>query len=166
MKKAVLKSQIQNGFYNTKVTEEGEYNNELDGEGYSINSLWVMVRSAESRDSELMQSARKSLEFYKNAYEKDNSLYLSYDENGNAISEDQSPWVYALVGRAAIQLKDADFSDKMLRELFKFQVMDKDSRLNGAFAEGSAELPYAGQFTIQETILTLQTYLSEVTANK
>ncbi|PIN69749.1 hypothetical protein COV93_04210, partial [Candidatus Woesearchaeota archaeon CG11_big_fil_rev_8_21_14_0_20_43_8] len=61
MKKAVLDAQIANGLYNQQLTLKRDHGTGPDGGGYSINSLWIMVRSAESNDTELMDSARKGL---------------------------------------------------------------------------------------------------------
>ncbi|HYD03277.1 MAG TPA: glycosyl hydrolase family 8, partial [Alphaproteobacteria bacterium] len=83
MKQATLEAQLENGQYNSMLTKKREYGNGIDGGGYSINSMWIMVRSAESKDPQLMESARKSLQFYKNKYQIDNELYAQYDSSGN-----------------------------------------------------------------------------------
>src|SRR3989344_3182374 len=127
MKNATLHAQIHNGLYNSELTEKREYGNGIDGGDYSINSLWMMVRSAESSDTELRDSARKSLEFYKHRFEIDNDIYASYNSEGNALSPSSTPWVYALVGRAAVALDEQEFSEKMIKKLAHYQIKDNKS---------------------------------------
>ncbi|MBI2546786.1 hypothetical protein HYV81_06430 [Candidatus Woesearchaeota archaeon] len=159
MKEAVLKAQIHNGLYNSMLTEKRQFGNGIDGGGYSINSMWIMVRSAESDDPELQAAARKSLEFYKGKFGLENQLFALYSSNGDAFSPNDSPWVYALVGRAAVALGDYKFADAMVQKLTEFQVMDKDSPHYGAIPEGDENERRIGQFTMQESILTLQDYV-------
>ncbi|SRR3989344_5660623 len=158
MKKAFIEAQLQNGLYNSKLDEERKYSNSLDNGAYSINSLWMMVRAAESGDEELRASAQKSLDFYKSSFETDGVLHNSYDASGNAVDTSDSPWVYALVGRAAIELGDREFAEKMITKLMEFQVMNEESLYFGAFVEGSNETPFVTQFTMQESILTFEAY--------
>lgn len=157
MKEAVLNAQIHNGLYNQMLTIERKYGNSVDNGGYSINSLWIMVRSAESSDLELVQSAKKSLKFYKEKYEQEGKIYQSYDSSGMPLIKHEAPWVYALVGRAALNLEDWEFSEQMMDELLKYQEI-KDHQLLGAIIEGSARDRRVGQFTMQESILTMQDY--------
>lgn len=158
MKSAVLKSQIENGLYNSQLNEERQYGNGIDDGGYSINSMWIMIRSAESNDSELRQSASKSLEFYKKKFAQDGELYSLYSSNGDALSPFDTPWVYALVGRAAIELGDKDFAEKMVNKMLDKQVMNT-SLLYGSFPEDSKGGMKVGQFTMQESILTLLQFI-------
>jgi endo-1,4-beta-D-glucanase Y len=168
MKKASLKAQIANGLYNSMLTENRQYGNGIDAGGYSINSMWMMVRNAESGDIDLMQSANKSLQFYKNKYMVDNELYATYGSNGDALSPTDTPWVYALVGRAAIALNDKDFSEKMMQKLTDEQMSDTKSQFFGSFPEDYGNGKRVGQFTMQESILTMQKFLekeSETSSN-
>lgn len=160
MKTAILNAQIHNGLYNSQLTEARTYGNGMDGGGYSINSLWIMVRSAESGDPELMESARTSLQFFKDKYFIDAAIYTLYDSSGNALSSGDAPWGYALVGRAAVALGDKEFADEMISKLLASQVTDEESPLYGAFPEGAGDELRVGQFTMQESILTLQDYLA------
>lgn len=160
MKESVIMSQTTSGVYNTQIDANGNFHNTLDNGNYSINSLWVMVRAAESGDKDLRTSATKALSFYKDRYETDGKLYASYDINGNPATLDESTWVYALVGRAAIALGDEEFADKMVDRLVERQVNDPSSDLYGAFLEGPEDSLAASQFTIQESILTLQAYMN------
>ncbi len=157
MRGAVLNAQLSSGVYNTRLDSERKQLN-LDEAHYSINSLWVMVRAAESKDPELQGSAKKSLEFYKRAFARDGKLFTSYDGGGIPASDSDSPWVYALVGRAAVALADEEFSTEMMRKLAEFQDKDPNSELYGAFLEGFENESVAGQFTNQESILTIQDY--------
>ncbi len=158
MKNAVLKAQLQNGLYNSMLTQDRQYGNGIDNGGYSINSLWIMVRSAESNDSQLQASANKSLAFYKEKYALDGELFQKYGSDGNALIREDAPWVYALVGRAAVALGDKEFSKTMVEELMKKQVSNQQSPLYGAIPEGTPSHQRIGQFTMQESILTLQAY--------
>lgn len=158
MKAATLEAQIHNGLFNSQLTEARRYGNGLDGGGYSINSLWIMVRSAESNDAQLRAAARESLGFYMEKYEVDGALFGVYSSNGDALSPDESPWVYALVGRAATHLGEKTFAEAMMQELNELQVMERDSEYYGAIPEGSADDLRIGQFTMQESILTMQSY--------
>lgn len=163
MKNAVLLAQLENGLYNQHLTEQRNYGNGLDDGGYSINSLWIMVRAAESNDPELMKSAGKALNFYKKEWAKDGNtvLFTKYDSNGNALSSHDSPWVYALVARAAIALDDQEFIQEMLEKLQEFQQNEVNSILYGSFPEDLLNNPRVGQFTMQESILTMQSYLQK-----
>jgi endo-1,4-beta-D-glucanase Y len=160
MKKASLKAQLVNGLYNSMLTESRQYGNGIDAGGYSINSMWMMVRNAESSDKELMQAANKSLQFYKNKYQVDGELYATYGSNGDALSPADTPWVYALVGRAAIALDDKEFSDQMIKKLIEKQINNSSSQFFGAFPEDYKNKTRVGQFTMQESILTMQAYRS------
>ncbi len=161
MKEAYLGAQLPSGLYQTELTENRAYTTMLDGGNYSIHAFWMMVRAAESEDKELQQSALKALDFYKASFYKDNKIYTAYNEVGQPSSSTDAPWVYALVGRAAIELGDYKFSEDMMKKLLEFQNMDPNSEYYGAFNEGSKEQPVATQFTIQESILTLQDYLNK-----
>lgn len=158
MKDATLKAQIANGLYNNMLTNQRAYGNGIDGGGYSINSLWMMVRSAESKDTQLMHSANLSLQFYESKFGNDAALYAQYDSDGNPLSASDNSWVYALVGRAAIALGDKTFSELMIRKLLEHQVASNLSQLFGAFPEGFGDQTRVGQFTMQESILTLQAF--------
>ncbi|HLP79477.1 MAG TPA: hypothetical protein VK158_02500, partial [Acidobacteriota bacterium] len=160
MKDAVLGAQIQNGLYNSMLTQSRHYGNGIDAGGYSINSLWIMVRNAESGDLQLMESANKSLQFYRNKMVIDSELYAQYDSTGNPLSPTDTPWVYALVARAAIALNDREFSDLMIEKLLEHQNLDSQSWLYGSFPEGYAQDTRVGQFTMQESILSLQDYIA------
>jgi len=158
MKEAVLDPQIHNGLYNSMLTNLRAYGNGIDGGKYAINSLWIMVRAAESGDPELMESAKESLEFYKKQYQINAELYAEYGSNGDPLSPGDSPWVYALVGRAAVALDDKEFAGEMIDKLISKQVLDQQSSYYGGFPEGSLGEMRIGQFTVQESILTLQDY--------
>lgn len=159
MKNAVLKGQIHNGLYNSMLTESRQYGNGIDSGGYSINSMWIMVRNAESGDKDLLASANKSLHFYRQKFAIDAELYSMYGSNGDAMSPSDTPWVYALVGRAAIALGDEEFSDKMIVKLIEHQITNPASSIYGSFPEGKGNYQRIGQFTLQESILTMQDYL-------
>jgi endo-1,4-beta-D-glucanase Y len=159
MKAASLKAQLANGLYNSMLTESRQYGNGIDGGAYSINSMWMMVRNAESGDPDLMQSASKSLQFYKDKFTVDAALYASYSSNGDALSPSETPWAYALVGRAAIALNDKPFSQAMIQKLLSLQVLDSTLPIFGAFPEYYGQQVRVGQFTMQESILTMQDYM-------
>jgi len=161
MKAATLKAQIANGLYNSQLTIDRVYGNGIDGGGYGINSLWMMVRNAESNDPELMASANKSLQFYKSKFIVDGELYGMYGSNGDALSPTDTPWAYALAGRAAIELNDPDFAKQMIAKLLEHQVNDNASLYYGAFPEDYKSSKRIGQFTMQESILTMQDYLKK-----
>jgi len=162
MKKASLNAQIANGLYNSMLTESRQYGNGIDAGGYSINSMWMMVRNAESSDNELMQSANISLQFYKNKFQEDGELYANYGSNGDALSPADTPWVYALVGRAAVALNDTDFSQKMMQKLIDKQISDNSTQYFGAFPEDYENTSRVGQFTMQESILTMQDFADKI----
>ncbi|MBI2144743.1 hypothetical protein HYU18_00295 [Candidatus Woesearchaeota archaeon] len=159
MKNASLGAQIHNGLYNSQLTDKRAYGNGIDNGGYSINSLWIMVRNAESNDQDLKKSARKSLDFYKQRFAKDGKLYASYQSNGEPTGNAESPWVYALVARAAVNLEDWDFSHTLKDKLLEYQDFNASSPFYGAFPEGRKPDLRVGQFTMQETILTLQGFM-------
>jgi endo-1,4-beta-D-glucanase Y len=159
MKEATINAQIHNGLYNSQLTEDRDYGNGMDGDGYSINSLWMMVRAAESLDPELKASARKSLEFYMKQYEEHGRISAIYSSSGDAMTDDDPAWVYALVGRAAVALGDHSFSRDMMDELIGKQISDEESYLYGAIPEGSSSGIAIGQFTMQESIITLHNYV-------
>ncbi|MFW6282561.1 MAG: glycosyl hydrolase family 8 [Minisyncoccales bacterium] len=154
MKKSVLESQLENGLFNPVINNKGEYINTLE-EGYSINSMWVMVRAAESGDKDLQEAARKSLEFYKSKYETEGYIAGAYDEEGNELSG-ETLWAYALIGRTAVALGDAEFSKEIVTKILERQNTNPESEFYGSFPEG--ESTYVSQFTLQEIILTLQEY--------
>ena len=158
MKQAFLDAQLDNGLYNPELTESRDEGNGLDLGEYSINSMWMMVRAAESDDAELQASARKSLDFYKKKFSTDNAVYSSYTSSGEP-SFVESAWAYALVARAAIALEDAEFSKDMINKLISFQVMDNNSVYFGAIPEGADKR--VGQFTMQEAILTMQDFVEK-----
>jgi endo-1,4-beta-D-glucanase Y len=158
MKNVTLDAQIANGLYNSMLTKERKYGNGIDGGGYSINSMWIMLRNAESKDPQLMQSANKSLQFYKNKFQIDSELYAQYGSNGDPLSPSDTPWVYALVGRAAIALGDREFSTQMIEKLLQHQINDT-TEFKGSFPEGEGNDTRIGQFTMQESIITLQDYI-------
>ena len=160
MKKDVIASQTSNGLYNSHLSN-GVYSNFLQ-KYYSIDNLWVMVRAAESQDPELQNSSRKALNFYKTQFVENGKLSTGYDINGNSTN-DESPWVYALVGRAAVALNDREFADVMMQKLLETQNEDQNSSLYGAFPEGDPNNPIASQFTQQESILTIQAYIGAST---
>ncbi len=156
MKEATLQSQIEVGLYNSQITEGGDYGNDIDGGHYSITSLWIMVRSAESNDPRLEASAQQALEFYKRKFEQDNELYGTYTSSGDAINPYDAVWVYALVGRTAIALDDEEFASAMMQRLSERQIMESENIGYGAFAENQ-DL-HVTQFTQQEAITTLIDY--------
>ena len=160
MREITLESQIWNGLYNTVYFTDGRaggpYGNHIDGGVYSINSLWIMVRFAESNDDELKASAQKSLDFYIQKYKQDGAIYVAYTSSGEIANQAQSPWAYALVGRAASALGDDSFAMIMERRMRDFQDLDSESPSYGAFIEGAVGDERVGQFTMQEAILTLQ----------
>src|SRR3989344_920023 len=158
MKKLILKSQLYNGLYNSQLTEEKKFGNGIDAGGYGINSMWIMIRNAESQDPELRASAQKSLDFYKLKFSQDGELYALYSSNGDALSPSDAPWVYALVGRAAVRMEDEEFSKQIIDKLLNSQVNDENSQLFGAFPEPDKDLTKVSQFTMQESILTLQDF--------
>lgn len=162
MKEAVLDSQLSSGLYQTELNKDRTYSSTLDASNHSINSLWIMVRAAESEDKDLQDSARKALNFYKESYNEKNIIYTSYTSEGSPASTSDAPWTYALVGRAAIALGDETFSNQMIGKLITFQNMNQSSFFYGAFVEGSKEEPQATQFTIQESIITLQAYIDKI----
>jgi endo-1,4-beta-D-glucanase Y len=161
MKEANLKAQLANGLYNSMLTKDRIYGNGIDAGGYSINSMWMMVRNAESKDTELMESARKSLQFYKDKFDTDAELYAQYDSSGNPLSPVDTSWVYALVGRAAIALDDKSFSESMMKKLIEHQVKDNRSALFGSFPEGYGKETKVGQFTMQESIIMMQDFVNK-----
>lgn len=161
MKRAILGAQLQNGLYNSELTKQRKYGNGIDANGYGINSLWIMVRAAESDDVDLRASASKSLAFYKSQFARNLEIDTLYGSNGDALSPGDAPWVYALVGRAAVALGDREFSDTMLLKLLEKQITNCSSQYYGAFPEGAPgkEQLRVGQFTTQEAILTMQAYV-------
>ena len=160
MKKTTLEAQTEKGFYNTELNDIHVYDNELDAGQYSLNSLWIMVRAAESGDGELMASANKSLQFYKWALIRDDEVYSAYNVNGDSASIGEEAWSYALLARAAIALGDKDLADAFMQRLLSYQEKDETSAFYGAFTEGGMNKK-AGQFTNQEAIITLQAYLNK-----
>lgn len=160
-KSAVIDAQIANGLFNQMLTPARRYGT-LDN-GYSINSLWIMVRAAESGDEELMQVANASLAFYKNKYEEQGEIAQRYSSSGDPLSSGDTPWTYALVGRAAVHLGDQAFAAQMIEEIRSFQR--DEGPLRGAIIEGSPTTERVGQFTMQESILTMQDYESLMVNN-
>jgi hypothetical protein len=159
-KDSTLKAQDENGLYFTQLEENRVFSSRLDNDRYSINTLWIMATNAESNDDELRDSAKTALQFYKDKYEEDGMIFSDYNKDGSAGSGGDSPWVYALVGRVAVMLEDEEFSDFMISELIKKQDLDEGSPSYGAFLEGGEGDKRAGQFTIQESIITLQQYVA------
>jgi hypothetical protein len=159
MKHAVLGAQLVNGLYNPQLTPARAYGNDIDGSGYGINSMWIMVRAAQSSDQQLRSSALRSLEFYKQQFQLNTEIYALYDSNGDALSPTDTPWAYALVAQAAVALGDEAFADQMVAKLLEHQPSDCASPVYGAFSEGEGTSLRVGQFTMQESILALQDYL-------
>lgn len=156
MKEAILGAQISNGLYNSQITPNGEYGNDLDAGSYSINSLWILVRNAESNDPQLTESAKRGLAFYQDKYKTDKALFQSYDSSGNAFITNEAPWTYALVARAAINLGEIEFAEEMIEKLLAYQESTGPNA--GGIIEGEGDNRRVGQFTMQESILTLQSY--------
>jgi endo-1,4-beta-D-glucanase Y len=166
MRQASLDAQLENGLYNPMLVKSRQPGNDIDDGGYSINSMWMMVRNAESADPDLMRSANRSLRFYKDKFRVDAELYAKYGSDGDALSSSDTPWVYALVGRAAIALDDREFSEAMMNKLIEKQSADNSSRLFGAFTEQYKGHEAAGQFTMQESILTMQAFSEKENARR
>jgi len=158
-KAAYLAAQLPSGVYQSGLTTNRSYFS-LDG-NYSINSLWMMVRAAESGDPQLQESAQKALVVYKKSFYEKGIVYTSYTSQGQQASTVDAPWAYALVGRAAIALGDDTFSADLIRKLLTFQNTNSSSFFYGAFVEGSKESPRVTQFTQQESIITMQAYLDK-----
>lgn len=162
MRKVTLEAQIWNGLYNSVYfidpSKHGgsRYGTHIDGGVYGINSLWIMVRFAESNDPALMKSAQKSLDFYVEKYKADGAIYTAYDSSGKPTTKDESPWAYALVARAAHALGDKSFAQIMERRMLNFQDTDPNSPHYGAIVEGAQGDERVGQFTMQEAILSMQ----------
>ena len=156
MRELTLDAQIHNGLYNSEYWPDSGYGTGIDGGAYSINSLWIMVRFAESNDQELMQSAQRGLEFYKERYAQERIIYAAYDSSGEPAVDYQAAWAYALIARAAHALGDEAFAEVMTTRMLEYQDFNERSDNYGAFIEGSLGDERAGQFTIQESILTLQ----------
>jgi endo-1,4-beta-D-glucanase Y len=160
MRNVTLNAQIWNGLYNSVYFTDGRaggvYGDHIDGGVYSINSLWIMARFAESGDPILMNSSWKSLNFYKERYKQDGRIYDSYDSKGEPANRFESAWSYALIARAAHALGDESFAQIMARRMSDFQDLDPASPYYGAFIEGAQGDERIGQFTNQESILTLQ----------
>jgi endo-1,4-beta-D-glucanase Y len=161
-KNAFLEAQIHNGLYNSYMNMRRQYGNGIDGGGYSINSMWMMVRAAESDDKELVRSARKSLGFYQKEFPRENALYGSYSSDGLPLEGYEDPWAYALVARAAIELGEEEFASELIDRLIAMQDVDPESPFFGSFPEGGSGDSRSGQFTVQESIITLQRYVQVV----
>lgn len=156
MRNITLGAQIWNGLYNSVYLLDGGYGSHIDGGHYSINSLWIMVRFAESGDPVLMESARRSLSFYRKEYAERGLVYNAYTSSGEPANRDQSPWNYALIARAAAALGEDSFAQVMHGRMLEFQNMQRGSPYFGAIIEGSGYDQVVGQFTMQESILTMQ----------
>ena len=156
MRQITLDAQLENGLYNSEYWPTSGYGTGIDGGVYSINSLWIMVRFAESNDEELMQSAREGLEFYREQYAQERLIYAAYTSSGEPAVDYEAIWAYALVARAAHALGDDSFGEVMITRMLEYQDTNQQSESYGAFIEGDAGDERAGQFTIQESILTLQ----------
>lgn len=137
MKQAVLEAQIPSGLYNSTLNPDRTTSSSLDNGNYSINSLWIMVRSAESKDPELSPSAKKALAVYKKSFAKNTRIVTSYTSDGEEASNDESPWAYALVARAAIELGDNEFAESMINKMITYQDLNPKSNNYGAILEGS-----------------------------
>ena len=160
MKQATIDGQVINGLFNPQLTVERKYAIGIDGGGHSINAMWIMVRCAESDDPELREAAQRALTFYAERYEIDAQLFALYNPNGDPLSSYDTAWTYALVGRAAAELGDDEFASTMTEKLLEFQEMDRMSRVYGAIPEGKDESLRVGQFTMQESMLTLHAFLN------
>jgi hypothetical protein len=155
MRDITLAAQLDNGLYQS-VYSDGKYSTHIDGDVFSINSLWIMTRFAESGDKELMKSAKKSLAFYQDQYAKESKIYTAYNRDDTVAQQGESAWNYALIARSANLLGEKSFAQLMERRMLNFQDMDNSSATYGAFIEGSLGGEVIGQFTLQESILTLQ----------
>jgi endo-1,4-beta-D-glucanase Y len=156
MRNITLKAQIWNGLYNSEYRAGDKYGNGIDGGKYSINSLWIMVRFAESNDRTLKESARKSLVFYQDQYSKRDMIYDAYTSSGEPATTSESPWNYALIARAASALGERSFAQIMERRMLNLQDDNLLSPYYGAFPEGAKGDERVGQFTMHEAILTMQ----------
>ena len=153
MKRHSLEAQLPSGFFYTAVTREGQYSNKLDNGSFSVNMFWLIERSAQSNDPELRRAAQEALDVLETRYLQDTELYAHYDRLGNAISpRADAPWVYPLIGRAAIALDNLALANDMVREIIAAQAD------NGGIYEGGAYSPRVTQFTHQESIITLAMY--------
>ena len=160
MRVVALSAQTEQSFFNSVLLPDGTYSNYLDGDVFSINTLWIMERSAQSDDRSLNRAARRSLDFYAIRFEQDTELFGRYSEQGDSLdARAQSPWVYAIVGRAAMHLDDLALANEMIRALMEMQDVDPQSPLYGSFPEGRGERVRAEQFALHESILTFQEYL-------
>jgi endo-1,4-beta-D-glucanase Y len=156
MKFAVLGAQIESGLYNTDLNYLRQYGSTLDDGFYGINSMWIMVRSAESGDAQLMASALKALNMFKEQYHITEELFGLYNSEGDPLSPMDNPWVYAIVGRTAVALNDLEFSTKMMNKIISKQKMQQPWA--GGIPEGHGNSTIISQFTMQESILTMQDY--------
>jgi endo-1,4-beta-D-glucanase Y len=157
MRNVTLDAQIWNGLYNSVYFSNGGYGTHIDGGVYSINSLWIMTRFAESGDPVLVESARKSLKFYQDEYAREGKIYIAYDSSGKVANEAESPWNYALIARAAKELGEDSFAQLMEKRMLDYQNLDSKSDVYGGIVEGAMGDERVGQFTMQESILTMQT---------
>jgi hypothetical protein len=158
MRNITLGAQIWNGLYNTEyfIGRDQPYGASLDNGAYSINSLWIMTRFAESGDPVLMNSSAKALKFYQEKFANDGKIYAAYKSNGDPAVDYAAPWSYALVARTAYALGDKSFGQIMERQMLNYQDLDHTSPNYGAIIEGAQGDERVGQFTMQESILTLQ----------
>ena len=58
-------------------------------------------------------------------------------------------------------LDDDEFAEQMMQKLVEHQVKDTTSPYAGAFIEGFGDDRRIGQFTMQESILTMQQFLKK-----
>jgi endo-1,4-beta-D-glucanase Y len=157
MRNITLEAQLPNGLYYSEYNvSNGRYSNQIDGGVYSINSMWIMVRFAESKDPVLMDSARKSLAFYREKFAADDKIYTQYSASGEVVNKYEGPWAYALVARAAFALDETAFARIMERRMLNYQDLDNSSMTYGAIVEGGQGTETVGQFTMHESILTMQ----------
>lgn len=161
MKQAYLQAQLPGvALYNSELTTERAFGNNIDGNGYGINSLWMMVRAAESDDPQLQRSAQRALNFYKKRWQLDNELYSLYNSNGDPLSPFDTAWVYALVGRTAVALEEEDFADALMKRLLQHQQLTGE--FAGAIPEGGKNDLRVGQFTMHESLITLYAYMDSL----
>lgn len=151
MEALTLDAQNAVGFFDSTVTSEGTYSNALDDDTYSVNNLWIIARAAQSDDSELQAAAQVAVSLLEERYLQDTELYARYNSQGHPLSpRADAPWVYALVGRAAIALDNTAFANDMMREMIALQSDD------GSIREALGMR--VSQFTQQETIITIAMY--------
>ncbi|WP_309557639.1 hypothetical protein [Paenibacillus larvae] len=101
-----------------------------DGQGYNlIDSLLAALHASEDG-----LSVEPTLSFLQKAWNKDGVLYGTYKEDGQTLTENESPAVYAIAVRL-LRLQQDPLAEELKKRMGQLSVQDSNSPYYGGFLD-------------------------------